>query len=79
MQVIKRALEMKQLKTAFQGLTAAGLSSFIAANASAAGMADLAAGIDQTDIIAGFMAVALLIAAVLASRMGIRKVLGMIK
>ena len=79
MQVIKRALQMKQLKTAFQGLTAAGLSSFIAANASAAGLADLAASVDKTEIIAGFMAVALLIGAVLASRMGIRKVLGMIK
>lgn len=79
MQVIKRALEMKQLKTAFQGLTAAGLSSFIAANASAAGLSDLAASIDKTDILAGFMAIALLIGAILASRMGIRKVLGMIK
>lgn len=50
-----------------------------AQQAHAAGLADLAAGIDETDILAGFVAVALLLASILASRMGIRKVLGLIK
>jgi len=51
----------------------------LASQTYAACLADLAAGIDQTDIVAGFTAVALILAAVLAARMGIRKVLGMIK
>ncbi|NAZ11096.1 hypothetical protein GT022_20630, partial [Agaribacter marinus] len=51
----------------------------LASQTYAAGLADLAAGIDKTDIVAGFTAVALILAAVLAARMGIRKVLGMIK
>lgn len=45
----------------------------------AVGLADLAAGLDGADIAAGLTAVALIIAGVLAARMGIRKVLGMIK
>jgi hypothetical protein len=45
----------------------------------AVGLADLAASVDTVDILAGFTAVALLLGAVLAARMGIRKVLGMIK
>lgn len=48
-------------------------------SAQAAGLADLAASIDTVDIIAGFTAIALLLGAVLAARMGIRKVLGLIK
>lgn len=67
------------IKKALAGLSAASLAAFVSANAQAAGLADLAAGIDKTDILAGLTAVALVIAAVLASRMGIRKVLGMIK
>lgn len=66
-------------KLAAGGGLVATLTAFVAANAQAAGLADLAAGIDKTDIIAGLTAVALLIAAVLAARMGIRKVLAMIK
>lgn len=76
---IRNALQIKTLRTAVKGMTAAGLTAFIAANAQAAGLADLAAGIDGTDIAAGLTAVALIIAGVLAARMGIRKVLGMIK
>lgn len=79
MQVIKKALELKQLRNAFKTVGVAGTLAFISANAHAEGMADLAAGIDKVDILAGFTAVALLLAAVLAARMGIRKVLGMIK
>jgi hypothetical protein len=45
----------------------------------AEGLADLAGAVDTADILAGFTAVALLLGAVLAARMGIRKVLGMIK
>lgn len=67
------------LKKLFAGMSVATLSAFVAANAQAAGLADMAAGIDKTDIIAGLTAVALLIAGVLAARMGLRKVLGMIK
>lgn len=67
------------IKKAVAAMSAASLMAFVSANAQAAGLADLAAGIDKTDIIAGFTAVALIIAAVLAARMGIRKVLGMIK
>lgn len=60
------------------GVVVAG-SALVAQASYAEGMADLAAGIDKTDILAGFTAVALLLAAILAARMGIRKVLGMIK
>lgn len=70
---------MFALKRAVQGMSLTALMAFVATNAQAAGLADMAGSIDKTDIIAGFTAVALLIAAVLASRMGIRKVLGMIK
>ncbi len=70
---------MFKLQTVVKGLSAAALTTFVAVNAQAAGLADLAAGIDETDIVAGLTAVALIIAAVLAARMGIRKVLGMIK
>jgi hypothetical protein len=57
----------------------AGVMGVVAAPTYAAGLADLAASIDTADILAGFTAVALLLGAVLAARMGIRKVLGMIK
>jgi len=76
---IRNALQIKTLRTAVKGMTAVGLTAFVAANAQAAGLADLAAGIDGADIAAGLTAVALIIAGVLAARMGIRKVLGMIK
>ena len=56
-----------------------GASALVANQAYAEGLADLAGGIDSTDILAGFTAVALIIAGILAARMGIRKVLGMIK
>lgn len=71
MQVSKRFL-----KSVAAGSLVAALS---AQQAYATGLADLAAGIDKVDILAGLTAVALLIAAVLAGRMGIRKVLSMIK
>jgi len=70
---------MFAIKKLFAGMSVATLTAFVAANAQAAGLADLAAGIDKADILAGLTAVALIIAAVLAARMGIRKVLGMIK
>lgn len=54
-------------------------SLIMAQNTFAAGLADLAAGINETDIVAGLTAVALVVAGVLAARMGIRKVLGMIR
>jgi hypothetical protein len=57
----------------------AGVMGIVAAPTYAVGLADLAGAIDTVDILAGFTAVALLIGAVLAARMGIRKVLGMIK
>ncbi|MCY1279469.1 hypothetical protein D9M68_328030 [compost metagenome] len=70
---------MFKIKRALAGLSAAGLAAFVSANASAAGLADLAAGIDTADITAGLTAIALLIAGILAARLGIRKVLSMIK
>lgn len=70
---------MFKLSRAVKAASAATLLAFVAANAQAAGLADLAGGIDSADILAGLTAVALLIAAILAARMGIRKVLGMIK
>lgn len=70
---------MKKVRFAGRVVTASLATALVAQSASAAGLADLAASVDKTEIIAGFMAVALLIGAVLASRMGIRKVLGMIK
>jgi hypothetical protein len=70
---------MFAIKKLFAGMSVATLTAFVAANAQAAGLADLAAGINEADILAGLTAVALIIAAVLAARMGIRKVLGMIK
>ena len=57
----------------------AGVMGVVAAPTYAVGLADLAASIDKVDILAGFTAVGLLLGAVLAARMGIRKVLGMIK
>ena len=68
---------MQKLLARAGGVVAA--SAVVAAPTYAAGLADLAGGIDSTDILAGFTAVALIIAGVLAARMGIRKVLGMIK
>lgn len=70
---------MFQLSKAVKGMSVVALMTFVAANAQAAGLADLAGGIDSVDILAGFTAVALIIAGILAARMGIRKVLGMIK
>lgn len=67
-------------KRFLKSLGAASLVTALAAQtAHAAGLADLAAGIDKADILAGFVAVALILAAILASRMGIKKVLGMIR
>ena len=70
---------MFAIKKLFAGMSVATLTAFVAANAQATGLADLAAGIDKADSLAGLTAVGLLIAAVLAGRLGIRKVLGMIK
>lgn len=71
---------MKKVRFAGRVVTASLATALVAQSAFAAGgLADLSASIDKTDIIAGFMAIALLLGAVLASRMGIRKVLGMIK
>jgi hypothetical protein len=57
----------------------AGSTALLSQQTYAVGLADLAASVDTVDILAGFTAVALLLGAVLAARMGIRKVLGMIK
>ena len=62
-----------------KSLAGAGVLMAVASQSYATGLSDLAAGIDKVDILAGLTAVGLLIAAVLAGRMGIRKVLGMIK
>lgn len=62
-----------------KSLAGAGVLMAVASQSYATGLADMAAGIDKVDILAGLTAVGLLIAAVLAGRMGIRKVLGMIK
>lgn len=70
---------MNKVRLAGRVVTASLATALIAQGAYATGLADLSASIDKTDIIAGFMAIALLLGAVLASRMGIRKVLGMIK
>ncbi len=66
-------------KRFLKSAAAVGVAMAVSAQSQAAGLADLAAGIDGTDIAAGLTAVALIIAGVLAARMGIRKVLGMIK
>lgn len=71
---------MKKLQTMFSRVALVSVSTALVAQGTyATGLADLAAGIDKVDILAGFTAVGLLIAAILAGRMGIRKVLGMIK
>lgn len=70
---------MNKVRFAGRVVTASLATALIAQAAYATGLADLSASIDKTDILAGFMAIALLIGAILASRMGIRKVLGMIK
>jgi len=67
-------------KRFLKSLGAASLvTALVAQTAHAEGLADLAGGIDKADILAGFIAVALIISAILASRMGIKKVLGMIR
>lgn len=76
---MQKLKELFTLNKAIAGMSLVGVQAFVATNAQAAGLADLAAGIDSADILAGFTAVALLIAGILAARMGIRKVLGMIK
>lgn len=68
---------MKQLLSRVALVTVS--TGVLASQTYAAGLADLAAGVDQTDIIAGMTAVSLIVAGVLAARMGIRKVLSMIK
>jgi len=45
----------------------------------ATGLADMAAGIDKADVVAGLTAAGLLIAGIAAARMGIRKVIGIIR
>ncbi|MOA40406.1 hypothetical protein D3C78_1622800 [compost metagenome] len=68
-----------QSKRFLKSLGAASLLVAVSAQSHAAGLADLAGGLNEADITAGMTAVALVIAGVLAARMGIRKVLGMIK
>jgi adenine/guanine phosphoribosyltransferase-like PRPP-binding protein len=70
---------MHKLKTLFQAGATAVTLAVVSAPTYAAGLADMAAGVDKTDIIAGLTAIGLLIAAIAAGRMGIRKVIGMIK
>ncbi|MNZ46188.1 hypothetical protein D3C78_638630 [compost metagenome] len=68
-----------QMKRFLKSAAGASLLLGVAAQSHAAGLADLAGGLNEADITAGMTAVALVIAGVLAARMGIRKVLGMIK
>jgi hypothetical protein len=70
---------MRNLKVAGRVVTASLAMALVAQQTYAAGLADLAASIDSVDILAGFTAVALLLGAVLAGRMGIKKVLGLIR
>lgn len=70
---------MQKLKVFGRVVTASLAMGLIAQNTYAVGLADLAASIDTVDILAGFTAVALLLGAVLAGRMGIKKVLGLIR
>ena len=70
---------MFKLKTLFQAGAAAVTLAVVSAPTYATGLADMAAGVDKMDVIAGLTAVGLLIAAIAAGRMGIRKVIGMIK
>lgn len=70
---------MHKLKVAGRVVTASLALALISQQTYAVGLADLAASIDTVDILAGFTAVALLLAAVLAGRMGIKKVLGLIR
>lgn len=70
---------MYKFKIAGRVVTASLAMALVAQNTYAIGLADLAASIDTVDILAGFTAVALLLGAVLAGRMGIKKVLGLIR
>lgn len=70
---------MKKVKYAGQVVTASLASALIAQSAFAAGYADITAAVDVADVIVGFFAVAAVIATALVTRMGIRKVLGMIR
>lgn len=70
---------MQKMKLAGRVVTASLALALVSQATYAVGLADLAASIDTVDILAGFTAVALLIGAVLAGRMGIKKVLGLIR
>lgn len=71
---------MQASKRFLKSLAGAGIATAVLAQqAYAEGLADLAAGIDKTDIVAGLIAIALLIGGALGARKGIRMVLSLIK
>lgn len=70
---------MRFFKTASNAVLALSVSAVVAAPTYATGLADMAAGIDKADVVAGLTAAGLLIAGIAAARMGIRKVIGMIR
>ncbi|MCY1306287.1 hypothetical protein D9M70_561420 [compost metagenome] len=70
---------MFQLKRVLQAAFVSVAMAVLATGAQAEGLADLAAGIDKTDIVAGLIAIALLIGGALGARKGIRMVLSLIK
>lgn len=70
---------MFQLKRVSQVALVSVAMAVLASGAQAEGLPDLAAGVDKTDIVAGLIAIALLIGGALGARKGIRMVLSLIK
>ncbi|MDT4841181.1 hypothetical protein D3C80_429700 [compost metagenome] len=71
---------MQVSKRFLKSLAGAGVATAVLSQqAYAEGLADMAAGIDKTDILAGLTAVGLILCAIAAGIMGIRKVKGLIK
>lgn len=69
---------MKMVRVAGRFVTVS-LASALVAQSAFADYADITAAVSVADVIVGFFAVASVIATALVARMGIRKVLGMIR
>lgn len=69
---------MKMVRVAGRFVTVS-LASALVAQSAFADYADITAAVSVADVIVGFFAVAAVIATALVARMGIRKVLGMIR
>lgn len=69
---------MKMVRVAGRFVTVS-LASALVAQSAFANYADITAAVSVADVITGFFAVAAVIATALVARMGIRKVLGMIR